>query len=57
MFIESECRENLKIIANLQVIFIFDHVFFKKPPPRGSETIPQGSEIFHGVHGFLAFPP
>ena len=25
--------------------------------PRGLETIPQGSEIFHGVHGFLAFPP
>ena len=25
--------------------------------PRGSETIPQGSEIFHGFHGRLAFPP
>ena len=31
--------------------------FFKKPPPQGSETILEGSEVFHRVHGRLAFLP
>ena len=41
----------------LLMLLTFCNVFFKKPPPTGSETIPQGSKFFHGVHGRWAFPP
>ena len=49
---ESICRENSIIIASYQVILIFDNVFFKKPPPQGSETFHKVRRPFYRVWRF-----